>query len=453
MLRLALINTLVFSLGAGLVIFSITSLSLQYVQGHLDESVTAELAILESDYRIDGLGGVIGLIQERDRLDSAWHGRIYRLESAEGQLLAGDFPHWPTELVMDAAPIALHAQVPPDNTEIQWMVAARVLPAGERLLVGFDRAETLALASQVRRAAGWSVPLALLIALVGSFAASRTAARQIGTINASARRIVAGDLQHRIPLQGSGDELDRLTQTLNTMLDRINELIAATRGATDAIAHDLRSPLARLRAALEDGQRRPPDPALLAPWLQERVEDIDQVLGSFSALLQLATVESGVLRSQFRPVGLATVVSDAMSLYEAMAADIGCDLQLRGVEGNTPLMGDRHLLFQAVANLLDNALKFTPPAGQVLLTLTREGDWMQLDIEDNGPGIPTGDEDRVFDRLFRHDRTRQSQGYGLGLSLVRAIARLHGGDCKVVPHAGGALLRMRLPVAQRNSQR
>ncbi len=139
--------------------------------------------------------------------------------------------------------------------------------------------------------------------------------------------------------------------------------------------------------------------------------------------------------------------------YEAMAADIGCDLQLRGVEGNTPLMGDRHLLFQAVANLLDNALKFTPPAGQVLLTLTREGDWMQLDIEDNGPGIPTGDEDRVFDRLFRHDRTRQSQGYGLGLSLVRAIARLHGGDCKVVPHAGGALLRMRLPVAQRNSQR
>ena len=105
MLRLALINTLVFSLGAGLVIFSITSLSLQYVQGHLDESVTAELAILESDYRIDGLGGVIGLIQERDRLDSAWHGRIYRLESAEGQLLAGDFPHWPTELVMDAAPI------------------------------------------------------------------------------------------------------------------------------------------------------------------------------------------------------------------------------------------------------------------------------------------------------------------------------------------------------------
>ncbi len=453
LLRLALTNALVFSVGAGLVIFSITSLSLKYLQGHLDESVTAELEILESDYVIDGLTGVVGLIRERDRLESAWHGRIYRLETPDGQVLAGDFPHWPEALDIGAGPIATSAQITPGAPITEWMMAARLLPGGERLLVGFDRTETLALSSQIRRAAGWSIPLAVLLAVIGSIAANRTAARQIRTIDASARRIVEGDLRHRIPLQGSGDELDRLTQTLNTMLDRINDLIAATRGATDAIAHDLRTPLARLRVALEDAQPHPPSADQWHPWLQDRVDDIDRVLGSFSALLQLATVESGVLRTQFQSVGLATVVSDVVSLYEAVAADADCTLRFSAVEGNTPIMGDRHLLFQAIANLLDNALKFTPKGGQIQIRLTREGSHLQLEVEDSGPGIPTGDEERVFERLFRHDHARQSAGFGLGLSLVRAIARLHDGDCVVVPKAQGALLRIRLPVAQRNSQR
>jgi signal transduction histidine kinase len=437
--RLILINALIFSLGAGAVIILITLLGLSHLEAHLDESVSAELAILQSDYRIDGLRGLVGLIEDRAKLESAWHGRTYRLESADGRLLAGTFPHWPDGLTPAAGTRQVSVALP--DHAAHWVMRAGSLPGGERLLVGFDQAETRQLGARIWRAAGWSAPVALLLAFSAALAASRSTARQIRIINQSARRIMDGDFTHRIPHNGSGDEIDRLTETLNQMLDRINELITATRSATDAIAHDLRSPLARLRGALEEALHHRPSNTEWSPWLHDQIDEIDRVLGSFSALLQLATVESGLLRDTFARVDLGTVVHDAASLYEATATERGQNLTITCPDHATPVHGDRNLLFQAVANLLDNAVKFSPPNAAIRVRLSRTGERWMLDVHDSGPGIAAEDRERVFERLFRHEHTRNSPGHGLGLSLVRAIFRLHGGDCVVCPTTTGAHIR------------
>ncbi|ULQ46403.1 HAMP domain-containing histidine kinase [Flagellatimonas centrodinii] len=450
--RLTLLNAVVFGLSALAVIVLVVVLTHRYMRYHLSESLQAELAILVADYHIDGLEGVIGLIRDRENFETEWHRRTYRLEDVDGRQLAGPYPTWPPDLGTSREPVEV-AKSEAAEGSTPWLITGTRLPGGERLLVGFDTVEEDALSHEVERAAGWSLLVATLLAFVGSYLVNRAAARQVAIIDQSAQRIMAGDLDHRIPSTGSGDELDQLGETLNQMLDRINELISATRSATDAIAHDLRSPLARLRGALEEAITSPPPDPKRKEWLQDQIAQLDQVLGTFKALLQLATVESGVLRARFTGVSMATVVSDALSLYEAAATERGIRLRYASANADTPITGDRHLLFQAVANLLDNAIKFSPPDRDVSVRLARHGDRLQLDVEDQGPGIPAGDEIRVFDRLFRHDAARQSAGFGLGLSVVRAIARLHHGDCQVIPSRVGAHLRMHVPLRYRNSQR
>jgi signal transduction histidine kinase len=440
--RMTLLNVLVFGLCAlGVIVLTVT-LAERSLRTNLEEALRAEIDVLRKDYVIDGIDGVRGLIDLREQFDSERQARTYRLEGADGSLMAGHWPHWPDGLVVDNGPVRLANDA--RGHGVEWLFRATSLPDGSRLLVGFDNYEQVEVRRSLREAASWALFVAVLLAVSGGVLVSRAALAQIGTITRSTDRIMQGDLKHRIPAREDGDEFDALSRTLNRMLDRINELISAIRSATDAIAHDLRSPLTRLRAELEHAQRRPPPPEQMPDWLQDQLQRLDQVLHTFGALLQLATVESGVLRAQFSEVDLRAVLADAVSLYDAAAAERGVRFAVDAPDEPVAVPGDRNLLAQSIANLLDNALKFSPDGGEIHVALRAGGPEAMLEIGDEGPGVPESDAERVFERFYRGDRARATPGFGLGLSLVRAVARLHGGDCRLLPASRGTCVRMTL---------
>lgn len=439
--RLTLLNAVLFGLTSASVLVVVVWLADRFMQHHVEENVDAELSILRAEFEMDRLRGVMGLILQRLADRSGDHHRIYLLESAQGARLVGNLTQWPA----DVTDPALHYQVElppaaPGGGASHVLARFIRLGDGSRLLYALDEEEIAHLRQDVRRAAGWGLAVALVLALGAGLLINRAALRQVGTINAAAHRIIAGDLSHRIENTGSGDEFDRLAVTLNRMLDRIVQLIEAIRTATDNIAHDLRSPLARHRAKLETALRRVPPADELPQWIEENIEDVDRILSTFNALLRLATIESGVLRGGFVPVALEPIARDLVDLYEPAAQERGLKLELQ-IDAPGEVMGDRDLLFQALANLLDNALKFARRDVRLVLSATC------LRVLDDGPGIPVDARGRVFDRLYRGEPSRSTPGTGLGLSIVRAIARMHGGDCTLEPDtaSSGTGVRLELP--------
>jgi len=324
------------------------------------------------------------------------------------------------------------------------VLSGLVLAAGwlaDRFAIGNDEA-----VDALQLPAAWMVVFSSLFAALSSATLSRVAMRQVGAINAAAHRIMGGDFSHRISRSRSGDEFDRLTDTLNQMLDRIEQLIAAIRNATDNIAHDLRTPLARHRAELEEALQHPPSAAELVPWVERQIAEVDHVLEIFNSLLRLATIESGVLRSSFKPLDFGVVVADAIAYYDAFAQDCGVTLR-HADDGVHRVHGDRDLLFQAIANLLDNAIKFTPAGRAVVVEIDDSEARIELRITDGGAGLTPEMREKVFERLYRGETSRTTPGTGLGLAIVRAIARLHRGDCRLEPstHGPGVCAVLTLP--------
>jgi signal transduction histidine kinase len=442
-LRLTLLNAAIVGLALLAVVAVMVWMAERAMREHLAESVAAELDVLVADYRIDGIEGVIGFIEQREGFRSERHGRSYRLEDAAGRLLAGHWPTWPRDLTGDGT--LLRLPNPQRQPATQWWLAAANLPDGSRVLVAFDSIEVHSVMRDIHGAAALTLGASLLLALLLGALIHRAALAPIATVRDVAEQIIDGDLSQRIPLRGSGDEFDALARTLNRMLDRISQLFEGLRNSTEGIAHDLRSPLARHRSRLEqallDAGRRGAD----TDWLHAAIAEVDQVLGTFQSLLQLATVEAGGARAGFDHVDLAAIVDDAISLYDADAAARGMSITA-DIGGACPLQGDRHLLFQAVVNLIDNALKYGRAGQNVSVQLHCTDGAAELRVRNQGAGFAAPE--RAFERLFRGDGTRQSPGHGMGLTLVRAIARLHGGEAVAGNCADGAEVTIRLPAAQ-----
>lgn len=447
--RLTLANSALLAAGFGLLLMLVTWLAGQYMLGHVEESVEAELDILVAEYRVDGVRGISGLIRQRLDVRSADHDRVYRLEDPAGHPLIGNLDQWPASAGRESLPLRLPSLRHRGQTEIvaRW---AR-LPDGSRLLVGFDEYEVEQVRSDIRRAALVSFGLMLLVSLGGGYLITRAALRPVETIRRAAQQIMDGDLQHRVPLRSgtagtdaSADEFDRLAQTLNGMLDRIAQLIASVRGATDNIAHDLRSPLTRHRARIEAALQRPPTADELPDWLERNLVDVDQVLSTFQSLLRIARVDSGLLRGEFSELELGRLVRDAAELMEPLAEERGLRLVVSAPEG-AACTGHRDLLFQTVLNLIDNAIKYSPHGGSVELSLTRDGEEWRLCVRDEGPGIPAAERERVFERLYRLDSARDTPGLGLGLSLVQSVVALHRGTIALDDAAPGLAVTLRLP--------
>lgn len=406
-----------------------------------DAVVRADALALAERWREAGANGTAEAIEERLAVDVESEA-IYMLLAPDGRRVAGNLDRWPQDMPEGTAWASL--AVSHDGQSSEARLHTLELPDGWRLLVGRDVSDKARLRILITEGLVWAGGFAALFALAGAWLLRRSVEGRLRPAYATAAAIASGDLSHRVPLSGQGDEFDRLAATMNAMLDRIDRLMEGVRGVSDAIAHDLRTPIARARAKLEDALGSAPEQhtaegRVLRAAVEEGIADLDNISRIFQALLRIAEAEAGARRAAFAPLDLAPLLEDAAELYSATAEARGLTLRT-DLPGELRLTGDRDLLLQAVANLLDNAVKFTPPDGTVRLSARARPDGgAEVSVADDGPGLAPQDRARAGERFFRADAARATPGSGLGLSLVQAVAHLHGGELVLADaaHGGG----------------
>ncbi|MES2115638.1 MAG: HAMP domain-containing sensor histidine kinase [Pseudomonadota bacterium] len=366
---------------------------------------------------------------------------IFLLQRADGHVLAGNLSAWPgpTGAELQSADVVRDGHVTPARLH------RRILPDGALLIVGRDLSEQEAIRALVWRALVSGAGLSLLFTVAGALLFRRQIEIRLGAIRRTAEQIEAGDLSRRIPVRGD-DEFGRLNGDINRMLDHIELLMDGVRHVSDAIAHDLRTPLGRVRGKLEDALRHAREAGVLEGAARDAIDDIDDLIRLFERLLQIAEAESGVRGRLFENVDLNRVAEDLAEMYEASAEEAGARLSL-ALAPQALVPGDRNLLASALASLLDNALKYAGQGAAIVLsTSTRDGK-VCVAVGDDGPGIPAGELGRVTERFYRLDRSRNLPGNGLGLSIVQATAALHGGTLELADRQPGLLARIVLPAA------
>jgi signal transduction histidine kinase len=406
--------------------------------GSLDRQTDAALRTdafgLTERWREAGPAAVVEAIAERLAADVENHA-IYLMVEAGGRRLAGNLDRWPAEAEGDGDwAVAL---VEREGAQVEARTYTIALD-GYRVLIGRDVNEKQRLRDMLAEGIAWSAAAAALFALVGAAVLRRALEGRLRPASQTAQAIAAGDLSRRVPSSGREDEFDRLGESMNVMLDRIDFLMAGIRGVSDSIAHDLRTPIARARAKLEEALADAGDAEALRAAMEQGITDLDNITRVFEALLRIAEAEAGARRAAFAPIDLVPVLADVAEFYGAVAESRG-----QVIETDLPerldLVGDRDLLAQAAGNLLDNALKFTPPGGTVRLA-ARSGarDGIEVTVADTGPGLPPEERARAGERFFRADASRGTPGSGLGLSLVQAVAHLHGGELTLADARPGA---------------
>ncbi len=320
---------------------------------------------------------------------------------------------------------------------------AVTMPDGTVLVLGRDLSEEAEFRRVIEETLGIAVVLTVLLATMAGIATSRWVLRRLGRVNRTATGILHGSLEARFPLSRSGDEFDNLAQNLNEMLDRIVELMQATRQVTDNIAHDLRSPLSRIRNRLELALLPGTDRAEHEETIGACLDDTDRVLDTFEALLTIARLDHGVA-PDFQPVELQDLVVDLVDYFQPLAEEKGLSIELGGC---VPMraIADPHLLFQALSNIADNAIRYTPKGGHIRAGLRQEGEFAVLSVADDGPGIPENKREQVLKRFVRLDASRHQPGTGLGLSVVDAVVRHHHGRLVLADNHPG--LRMDIVLA------
>jgi signal transduction histidine kinase len=402
-----------------------------FVETQSEETVDAEIRGLAEQYREHGLAGLIELIDQRiaaaQRTPTRIDDTIYLITDPLLHRLAGNLETWPQTVEQGNGWVSFPVtQSVAGVTETDRARASViVLPGNFHLLVGRNLRDARLFRLRITNTLGWAALITLGLGVVGGLLMTRNMLRKVDAVNRTSTRIIHGDLSQRVPVSGTGDEFDQLAQNLNAMLDQIERLMAGMRQVTDNIAHDLRTPLARLRARLEVTLIEKPDQARYADVLRETIHEADRLLGTFNALLSIAEAEAGSRRDGLEAVDLSEIARDVAELYEPVADEAGLGFDL-GVTDNVWVRGDRHLLSQAIANLLDNALKYTR-AGKVGLSVHPHASTARIEVADTGPGVPADRRNVVFDRFVRLEGSRSTPGNGLGLSLVRAVAKLHDG--------------------------
>ncbi|MCU0946548.1 MAG: ATP-binding protein [Rubritepida sp.] len=445
--RIALLFMGVFSVAAGFLVAVLWWATAGALDRQTIAAIRADTAALIERHRDGGTRGLQEAIGDRLALDASAE-TIYLLVDAQGRKLAGNLDAWPRPIGEEGPWFRI--RIEQDGAIAEARVHRRDLP-GLRLLVGRDESERVQLRLLLTEGVVWSLGAVFVFAVIGSAIVRRALERRMRPAVVTALGIAGGDLSARVPLAGSGDEFDRLGATMNTMLDRIAALMAGVRGVSDAIAHDLRTPIARARAKLEEALATATTEEALRAAIEEGIHDLDNITRIFRALLRIAEAEAGARRAAFAPLDLPEVLRDAAEFYEAMAESHGQHLE-SALPEHLRLVGDRDLLLQAVANLLDNAIKFTPAGGTVRLDARADEAGVAIRVSDSGPGLSDADKARAMERFFRADASRGTPGSGLGLSLVRAVAQLHGGEVVLedaVPGASppGLAVVIRLPPA------
>jgi signal transduction histidine kinase len=331
-----------------------------------------------------------------------------------------------------------------DNSVLRATVDT--LPDGYHLLVGRNAGDLDAFTRKIEVALLLGVALMFVLAGLASVSVTRRTVGRIEAINATSRSIMQSGLGKRIPLRGTRDEWDQLAENLNSMLDRVEALMAEVKQVSDNVAHDLRTPLTRMRGRLEKAYNRPHNSDHDLALIGDTMADLDAVLRMFSSLTRISQIEAGDRTSAFRTVNLAEIASEVVELFDAAAEDKRVHLNAV-VDRPVLVTGDRDLLFDAVANLVDNAIKYGGTAGRVAVEVAQNDGSAVISVADDGPGIPTNERQNVFKRFYRLERNRRTPGNGLGLSLVAAVARLHGAGVEMMDNAPGLKFRIRFPLA------
>jgi signal transduction histidine kinase len=407
-------------IAAALVLAAFTWWStVDYLDRETNAVILADVRALADSYEENGLAGLTEALNERVAT-AADESAVYLLTGPNLRPLAGNLTAWPLHADR-AAPGWYQLRLVKGGTAAMTRVMHFELPEGFHLLVGRNMQERVRIRDRIVETMGWGAAVVFGLAIIGGLIFRRLVIARVEAIQRTAVGIVEGDLSRRVPTRGTGDEFDLLAETINRMLHQIEQLVDGVRHVSNAIAHDLRTPLAELRGRLEQ-MLSAPDRDLVG--IEAALADVDRLISMFNALLRLAEIDSGVRRSGFERVELGPVLQDVIELYEPTAEAKSVELAAE-LSPSVAVEGDPSLLAQALGNLVDNAVKYAPPGGHVRVRL--EANPAAIVITDDGPGIPASERPRATQRFWRGDRSRGTPGVGLGLSVVEAVARLHGG--------------------------
>ena len=458
--KLSVAYLVIFAIGSAFVLGGVA----WNVNGLLNEQITqtiqAEITGLAEQYQVGGIRQLVEAIDRRTRLPGS---SLYLVTNYAGETITGNVGNLPPTLIEHTGLVETPYSKPAE-TKMNHLALARIfqLPGGFRLMVGRDLEERENLRRVMTHALLTSVLWLVAIGLVGGLFVARRVLRRVDAMNATARGIMAtGDMTRRLPIAGTGDELDRLAANLNALIARIGTLMAGMKEVSDNIAHDLRTPLTRLRNGAEEALRRAEAGDEYRAALGKVIEESDGLIGIFNALLMIARAEAGSGREGMTEFDAGDVAQDVAELYEPVAEDRGIAFTLE-IDRGLPVRGSRELLSQALANLVDNAFKYGTSDGEaggvedahphgsgaVVVLARREGDQVRIGVADRGAGIPEADRTRVLDRFVRLEGARSRPGSGLGLSLAAAIARLHGGTLEVGDNAPGLRIVLNLPLVR-----
>jgi hypothetical protein len=443
-LRSSALTLAVGYIGLGLAALALFAAPLWYawrvtIQEGRNEILQSDAQRLTEVFRREGAAGLISYVDQRVGLQIAGE-RLLLVADARLKPLAGNLSAWPSSVPANPGTYTVKLELGQHMTDVAIVHAT--LAGGYHLLVGRDTSRYAPLERRFWYALAGAVAILSVLGTVGGILIRRALMARIHGIRQTVSAIIQGDLSHRLPTHHSGDELNTLSQTINGMLDQIEQLIDGVRNVSNAIAHDLRTPLAELRSRLEELALTKPPIDKTFGEIDAAVADVDQVIRIFNALLRLAEIDSGLRRSGFVPVDVAAVAAAAVEFYQPAAEVRGSTLSLDAA-GPAPIRGDPVLLAQALGNLIDNALKYTPGDGSIAVAVRRSDDGsVEIVVADSGPGIADTEKIKAIERFYRGDASRCTPGVGLGLSLVDAVARLHGSELKLEDNHPGLRARM-----------
>ncbi|MEM6761413.1 MAG: HAMP domain-containing sensor histidine kinase [Pseudomonadota bacterium] len=449
--KLTLVYLCVFvALSLGLIAY-ISMTTTRLFDRQLEVAINQEIAELNALFEAANLFRVMRTISRRSMSPDA---SVYLVTDFDGNPIAGNV----SEIIYDSVNAApgepfpvryMRPGQPGEEDAKSHRALAKLTVLGRyQLLVGRDVEDRIEFSTIIKRSIRGAIIVVMALALVSWIFLSRSVLRKVDAVAASSRQIIAGDLTRRLPVDRAGDEFDRLAETVNTMLDEINRLHTGLQEVSQNIAHDLKTPLTRVRNRLDELARNPPEPHEMDGVLSATIDECDQLIRTFEALLTIARVESHSSGLAMEPTDLSALIADMAEFYEPAAEDAGLALEADIAPG-LAISGEPTLLRTMIANLMDNALKYgVSDHAAVALTLRRVKDRAEVVVRDYGPGVPAPDRPRLTDRFVRMDAARTKPGSGLGLSMVKAIVGQHGGALFMEDAAPGLAVRIALPLSK-----
>lgn len=446
--RLSLVYMALFSASAMVLLMFIYFETIKEIDTQIKLTINSQVSELLVTYQQDGANEAVKLINDMIEHDTE-EMALYLLTDKKGKSLSGNLEKWPINITENGKWINFWIEntdsTRDDNGPVQVLARSIIFKDGHKLLVGYNLKHLEGLQHVILNVLLASIGMTLMVAMTFGFMTTHIISRRLETVNEACRLVMKGNLKERIPVFGGGDVFDTLAENFNSMLLWIGDLIVGIEDISHNIAHDLRSPLSRLRNRLENIVHERLDPEETVAEIRRSIGEIDSLIKTFNAILRISQAETGAGIEHFSLLNLTEMLHNVVEFYLTLAEEKELILETN-IEEMLEINGDKHLLVQAFANLLDNAVKYTPTGGRIDISLCAKPDVIEFTIADNGPGIPCEYYEKVKERFFRLDSSRSTEGSGLGLSLIGAVVNLHGGTMVFSDNAPGLKVTIALPV-------